>query len=328
MNKKIKIGIVGYGNLGRGVELSVKNSDDMELVAIFTRRPDQVKPVDQSVKVVSLQAAEDFVDTIDVMILCSGSAGDLPEQGPVFASMFNTVDGYDNHQSIPKYKKAMDQASKASGKVSSVCMGWDPGLFSLNRVMMDAVMDKGSVHSFWGPGISQGHTNAVKKIPGVKEAVQYTVPIEEVMDQIRGGASLELTNGQKHKRECYIVAEDHADKEKITHTIKNMPAYFVGYETTVTFVDEEEFNQNHRGIHHGGFVIGSFGTGDGTHRHVAEFSLRLDSNAEFTASVLTAYARAAFRLNQKGESGAFTIYDIPMKYISEKPEEELYKNYL
>lgn len=327
---KIRIGIVGYGNLGRGVKLAIRQNPDLELVAIFTRRPPTAVAGDNTdVKVVSVDTAKTFIDAIDVMILCGGSATDLPQQGPHFAQMFNTVDSFDTHAKIPEYFTAVDQAAKAGGKTSAICIGWDPGLFSLNRMLLESILPNGKAYTFWGRGVSQGHSNAIKRIPGVKDAVQYTVPIESSVNRVRQGENPNLTDRDKHVRECYVVAEPGADKEKIAQAIKSMPNYFADYNTTVTFITQEELEQNHRNMPHGGFVIHSGSTGEhNQHRQIAEFSLTLDSNPEFTASVLVAYARAVYRLNREGQLGAKTIFDIPVSYLSTKSPEELRKTLL
>ncbi len=324
MNEKIKVGIVGYGNIGRGAELAVLQSEDMELVGVFTRRdPSSVKTVTPGIKVYSLSDAASMKDKVDVMILCSGSATDLPEMGPELAAMFNTVDSFDTHARIPEYFAAMDKAAKESGKLALISIGWDPGLFSLNRLYGEAFLPQGSHYTFWGRGVSQGHSDALRRIPGVKNAIQYTVPVESAMEAVRSGSEPELTTREKHTRECYVVAEEGADKAEIERQIKTMPNYFSDYDTTVTFITEEELKRDHSKMPHGGFVIRTGKTNHGANSHVMEFSLKLDSNAEFTASVLVSYARAIARLAKKGETGARTIFDIAPALLSTKSPEEL-----
>lgn len=330
MKEKIRLGIVGYGNLGKGVELAISQNSDMELAAIFTRRPvESIKSYDERVKVVNIKEAENYINDIDVMILCGGSSTDIPVQGPHFARMYNTVDAYDNHGKIPEYMESMNKSLMESGKVSAICLGWDPGLFSMNRVLLESMLPKGETYTFWGPGVSQGHSDAIRRVPGVKKGVQYTVPIEEAVNRVRNGENPELTTSERHRRECYVVAEEYADKDEITNTIKSMPGYFADYDTNVTFITEEELMKSHSKIFHGGFVARSGRTGeDRTNNHIAEFSLKLGSNSEFTANVLVAYARAVYRLGKEGSKGAKTIFDIPLKYVSNKSIEDLCKNYL
>lgn len=326
MTEKIKVGIVGYGNLGRGAELAVKQQPDMELVAVFSRRG-AVETVDPNVTSLHIDEAEHYQDKINVMILCGGSATDLPEQTPTFASMFNTVDSFDTHAKIPEHFAKVDNAAKKSGKISIISVGWDPGLFSINRVMSEAVLIDGKTYTFWGKGLSQGHSDAVRRVEGVKGGVQYTIPSEEAMDRVRRGENPVLSTSEKHKRECYVVLEDGADPKKVEETIKTMPNYFDEYDTTVHFITEEELKRDHNAMPHGGFVIHSGKTGAGTNQ-IIEFSLKLDSNPEFTSSVLVAYARAAYRLHQEGQTGAKTVYDIGPGYIHPKSPEELRKEYL
>ncbi len=319
----IRIGIVGYGNLGKGVELAIKQNPDMELRYVFTRRaPQEIKLKDASVKVLSVSEAEKMKDEIDVMILCGGSATDLPEQGPVFAGMFNTVDSFDTHARIPEYFEKVDQASKAAGKIGVISAGWDPGLFSMNRLLSQAVLPQGKEYTFWGKGVSQGHSDAIRRVKGVKAGVQYTIPKEEAIQRVRNGENPNLSTSEKHLRDCYVVAEEGADKAAIEKEIVNMPNYFADYETKVTFISEEELRKNHSSMPHGGFVIRSGITGENT-KHIIEFSLKLESNPEFTASVLVACARAAYRLNSEGQSGAKTMFDIPLGYLSIKSAAEL-----
>jgi len=324
----IKIGIVGYGNLGRGVELAVKQNPDMELAAVFTRRPpDKIKLKSTSVSVLHISEAEKMKNEIDVMILCGGSATDLPEQGPVFARMFNTVDSFDTHARIPEHFENVDNAAKTGGKIGIISVGWDPGLFSMNRLLAEAVMPRGVSYTFWGKGVSQGHSDAIRRVKGVKAGVQYTIPVEEAIQRVRNGENPKLTSREKHLRDCYVVAEEGADKTAIENEIKNMPNYFADYETRVTFITEEELRKNHSAMPHGGFVIRSGITGE-NNKHIIEFSLKLDSNPEFTSSVLVAYARAAYRLNMEGQSGARTVFDIPLGYLSAKPASQLRKELL
>mgnify|MGYP001200804010 CR=1 FL=1 len=330
MEQRIKIGIVGYGNLGRGVEAALKQNPDMELVAVFTRRnPEDVKLRSAGVKVLPIAEAENYKGAIDVMILCGGSATDLPEQGPYFARLFNTVDSFDTHARIPEHFARVDEAARIGGNTCMISVGWDPGLFSLNRLMAEAVLPKGSTYTFWGPGVSQGHSDAIRRIEGVKGAVQYTIPIKEAMDRIRSGETPVLTAREKHLRDCYVVAKEGADKNRIEREIKEMPNYFADYETRVTFITEQELREKHSAMPHGGVVIRSGKTGEGQeNNHVIEFSLKLDSNPEFTGSVLVAYARAVYRLNREGRVGAKTIFDIPPAYLSPKSGEELRRELL
>lgn len=326
----IKIGIIGYGNLGRGVECAVKQSEDMELVAVFTRRsPDTVSILTDTAKVYGLDDCMNMEKDIDVMILCGGSATDLPLQTPAFANIFNVVDSYDNHSQIPKHFATVDLASREGKKVSVISVGWDPGMFSLNRLYSGALLPSGSDYTFWGKGVSQGHSDAIRRIEGVEQAKQYTVPVEDALESVRAGKNPELTTRQQHTRECFVVVKEGADKKRIENEIKTMPDYFEPYNTSVTFVSQEEFGKNHKGIPHGGFVIRSGKTGwNEEHSHVIEYSLKLESNPEFTASVLVAYARAAHRLSEEGQVGCKTVFDIPPAYLSPKSGEELRKNLL
>lgn len=311
--EKIKVGIAGYGNIGRGVEKAVNAAPDMELKAFFTRRdPATLQTNTPDAKILRTDNAANMRDELDVVILCGGSATDLPKQGPAFAGIFNTVDSFDTHAKIPDYFAAMDSA--AGDKVSVLSVGWDPGLFSIMRQLSLAALPCGSDYTFWGRGVSQGHSDAIRRIEGVANAIQYTVPVEEAVQAVRDGKNPELSTRQKHQRECYVVAKEGADKARIEQEIKTMPNYFADYDTTVTFVTEEELKQNHSKMPHGGMVIRSGNTGDNT--HVMEFSLKLDSNPEFTASVLTAYARAAVRLNREGRKGAMTVLDVPLSYLT------------
>ena len=321
----IKIGILGYGNLGRGVEYAVDACEDMELAAVFTRRdPSALKIRRQDVPVVSVNDIEKWKDKIDVLILCGGSATDLPVQTPQYAKTFNVIDSFDTHARIPEHFAAVDAAAKSGGKTAIISVGWDPGLFSLNRVYASAILPSGKDYTFWGRGVSQGHSDAVRRIEGVKNAKQYTVPVESALDAVRSGKNPSLSTREKHTRECFVVAEEGADKARIEKEIVTMPNYFADYDTTVHFIDEKEFNEKHGGLAHGGFVIRSGATGEnGAHKHVVEFSLKLDSNPEFTASVLVAYARAAHRMAAEGQKGAKTVLDVPPAYLSPKTGEEL-----
>lgn len=321
---KIRIGIVGYGNIGRGVEQSIKRNDDMELKAVFTRRdPASVKIQTEGAEVKHFDDMEAMKDDIDVMILCGGSATDLPVIGPKVAASFNTIDSFDTHAKIPEYFANVDKAAKEGKNVSIISVGWDPGMFSLNRLYAESILVQGSTYTFWGKGVSQGHSDAIRRIEGVKNGIQYTVPIEAAVDQVRSGSEPELTTRQKHLRECYVVAEEGADKAAIEEAIKTMPNYFDEYDTTVTFITEEELKENHSKMPHGGFVIRTGETGCEGNKHVIEYSLKLDSNPEFTGSVLVAYARAAHRLSKKGESGARSVFDIAPAMLSQMTLEEL-----
>ncbi len=319
----IRIGIFGYGNLGRGIEAAIKKTPDMELCAVFTRRPPQnVKINTPGVSVYHADTAVNHRNAIDVLIMCGGSATDLPTQTPEMAKYFNVVDSFDTHAKIPAHFANVDSAAKASGKVALISVGWDPGMFSLNRLYAAAVLPDGKDYTFWGRGVSQGHSDAIRRIEGVADAKQYTVPTEEVLAAVRSGSCPELTTRQKHTRECYVVAKEGADISCIESEIKNMPNYFADYDTTVHFISAEELAREHSGIPHGGFVIRTGTTGfDNEHRHVIEYSLKLDSNPEFTASVIVAYARAAYRLAKQGQSGCKTVLDIPPALLSaESPE--------
>ena len=321
----IRIGIMGYGNLGRGIECAVRQNPDMELAAVFTRRdPKNVSVLTEDVAVCSVSEAEQWKDKIDVMILCGGSATDLPEQTPKYASMFNVVDSFDTHARIPEHFANVDSAAKESGKVGIISVGWDPGMFSLNRLYANAILPEGNDYTFWGKGVSQGHSDAIRRVEGVKDAKQYTIPVEAALDAVRNGENPELTTREKHTRECFVVLEEGADAAKVEAEIKNMPNYFSDYDTTVHFISQEELDKNHSGIPHGGFVLRSGKTGwEGEHSHLIEYSLKLDSNPEFTSSVLIAYARAAYRLHKEGQSGCKTVFDIAPAYLSSKSGEEL-----
>ncbi len=326
----IRIGIYGYGNLGRGVESAIAQNKDMELVAVFTRRdPSTLKLHTQGVEAVSADKVKDFIDKIDVMILCGGSATDLPTQTPDLAKYFNVVDSFDTHAKIPQHFAAVDEAAKASGKVGMISVGWDPGMFSLNRLYASSILVDGKDYTFWGKGVSQGHSDAIRRVEGVKDGKQYTVPVEAALESVRKGENPELTTRQKHLRECFVVAKEGADKARIEAEIKSMPNYFADYDTTVHFISQEELDRDHGGIPHGGFVIRSGKTGfNGEHSHIIEYSLKLDSNPEFTASVIVAYARAAYRMNKEGQSGCKTVFDVPPAYLSQKSGEELRKEML
>lgn len=325
----IKIGILGYGNLGKGTELAIKDNLDMELVAIFTRRnPEELKTI-TTTPVVNINEIEAWKNKIDVMILCGGSATDLPEQGPQYAEMFNTIDSFDTHAMIPEYYKKVNESAKKGKHVSIISVGWDPGLFSLNRLYAESILPQGNTYTFWGPGVSQGHSDAIRRIKGVKNAIQYTIPIEEAIETIRDGENRAYTPREKHLRECFVVLEEGADKNEIENKIKTMPNYFADYDTIIHFITEDELKLNHSGMPHGGFVIRSGNTGkDNKTKQILEYSLKLESNPEFTASVLLAYARAAYKLAQVGESGAKTVLDIPPKMLSQKTNEELLKEIL
>ena len=321
----MNIGIYGYGNLGRGVEDSVKRNPDMNLVAVFTRRnPDSLKIETENVPVVSTNDIMDWKDKIDVMIICGGSATDLPEMTPALAEHFNVVDSYDNHSSIPTHFANVDAKAKEASTTALISCGWDPGMFSLNRLYASAVLPDGNDYTFWGKGVSQGHSDAIRRIDGVVDARQYTVPVEEAMERIRNGETPELTAREKHKRECFVVAEEGADKDRIRDEIVNMPAYFAPYDTTVTFITMEEMKEKHGELPHGGSVIRTGKTGkDNCHSQVIEYKLTLDSNPEFTGSVLTAYARAVYRLSQRGDFGCKSVFDIAPADLSLQSREEL-----
>jgi diaminopimelate dehydrogenase len=326
----IRVGIMGYGNLGRGVECALKHNPDMELKAVFTRRaPESVSILTEGVKVCAASEAKAMAGEIDVLILCGGSASDLPVQTPEYASYFNVVDSFDTHAKIPEHFANTDKAAKAASKVAVISTGWDPGLFSLNRVYAGAILPDGSDYTFWGKGVSQGHSDAIRRIEGVKDARQYTIPVESALESVRNGEEPKLTTRQKHTRECFVVAEEGADKARIEQEIVTMPNYFSDYDTTVHFITEEEMKRDHSGLPHGGFVIRSGRTGwESEHRHVIEYKLKLDSNPEFTSSVIVACARAAYRMSQEGQSGCKTILDIPPAYLSSKSGEELRKELL
>ena len=323
----IRIGISGYGNLGRGIECAIKQNPDMELAAVFTRRnPAGVAILTEGVPVCRADDAGEWKDKIDVMILCGGSATDLPKQTPEYARMFNVID---THAKIPEHYANVDAAAKEAGKIGIISVGWDPGMFSLNRLYANAILPDGKDYTFWGKGVSQGHSDAVRRIEGVKDAKQYTIPVDAALEAVRNGENPELTTRQKHTRECFVVLEEGADAAKVEEEIKTMPNYFSDYDTTVHFISEEELKRDHSGIPHGGFVLRSGKTGwSGENSHLIEYSLKLDSNPEFTSSVLIAYARAAYRLSQEGQSGCRTVFDIAPAYLSAKSGEELRKTML
>lgn len=323
----IKLGILGYGNLGRGVENAMNFNKDMELCAIFTRRNPETVKVNSNTPVVSVNDIEQWKDKLDVLIICGGSATDLPVQTPKYAEMFNVIDSFDTHARIPEHFANVDKTAKKSGKVAIISLGWDPGMFSLNRLFGNVLLPNGKDYTFWGKGISQGHSDAIRRIKGVKNAKQYTIPVEEALKSVRNGENPELTTRQKHTRECFVVLEEGADPKQIEHEIVTMPNYFSDYDTTVHFITEEELVKNHSGIPHGGFVIRTGETSVGT-KHVIEYSLKLDSNPEFTSSVLVAYARACYRLNKEGQSGCKTIFDIAPAYLINKTNEELISSML
>ena len=327
---KIRIGIVGYGNIGRGVEQSIKRNDDMELKAVFTRRdPASVSIQTEGAVVKHFDDMEAMKDDIDVMILCGGSATDLPVIGPKVAASFKTIDSFDTHAKIPEYFANVDKAAKEGKNVSIISVGWDPGMFSLNRLYANAILPDGKDYTFWGKGVSQGHSDAIRRVEGVKDGKQYTIPVESALEAVRSGKNPELTTREKHTRECFVVAEEGADLARIENEIKTMPNYFSDYDTTVHFISEEELKANHSGIPHGGFVLRSGKTGwNQENSHLIEYSLKLDSNPEFTSSVLIAYARAAYRLAKEGQSGCKTVFDIAPAYLSAKSGEELRKNLL
>ena len=326
---KIRIGIVGYGNIGRGVEQAIKRNEDMELAAVFTRRdPASVKVATEGAKVVHMDDMLSMKGDVDVMVLCGGSATDLPVMGPEIAANFNTIDSFDTHAKIPEYFANVDKAAKEGNNISIISVGWDPGMFSLNRLYAESILVQGSTYTCWGKGVSQGHSDAIRRIPGVKNAIQYTVPVDEAVDQVRSGSEPKLTTRDKHTRECYVVAQEGANKAEIENAIKTMPNYFDEYNTTVHFISEEELKRDHSKMPHGGFVIRTGETGEEGNKHVIEYSLKLDSNPEFTASVLIAYARAAYRLNQKGENGARSVFDIAPALLSMKTPEQLRKEIL
>ena len=324
---KIKVAICGYGNLGKGVESEINKSNDMEFTYIFTRRNPKDLKTKSNVPVLSIDELKNYTDKIDVMIMCGGSAIDLPKQVKEVNKLYNTVDSFDTHAKIPEYFKEVNESALKNNKVSIISGGWDPGMFSVMRTYASSILQNGKTYTFWGRGVSQGHSDAIRRIEGVKNAIQYTIPVEEAMDRVRNGENPELTTREKHIRECFVVADENADKEKIENEIKTMPNYFDEYDTTVHFVTDEELKENHSKMNHGGFVIHSGTTGD-NNKHVIEYSLKLDSNPQFTSSVLIALARANYRLQKDGKKGAFSILDIPPAYLSPKTGEELRKELL
>ena len=321
----VKIGIIGYGNLGRGVECAVKQNPDMELTAVFTRRdPKTVTVLTPGVTVASVNDVADWKDKIDVMIICGGSATDLPEQTPAYAKLFNVVDSFDTHARIPEHFANVDASAKAAGKVALISCGWDPGMFSLNRLYANCILPDGKDYTFWGKGVSQGHSDAIRRVPGVKNGKQYTVPVESALEAVRSGSNPELTTREKHTRECFVVLEEGADAAAVEKAIKTMPNYFADYDTTVHFISEEELARDHAGIPHGGFVIRTGQTGwNKENKHVIEYSLKLDSNPEFTSCVIVAYARAIARLAKEGVSGCKTVFDIAPAYLSPLSGDEI-----
>ena len=321
----MKIGIMGYGNLGRGIECAIRQNEDMELAAVFTRRdPETVSILTEGVTVYPVEKAIEMKDQIDVLILCGGSATDLPEQTKEYAKYFNVVDSFDTHARIPEHFANVDAAAKENGNIALISAGWAPGMFSLNRLYGNAILPEGKDYTFWGKGVSQGHSDAIRRVEGVANGKQYTVPVEAALEAVRSCSNPDLTTREKHTRECFVVAEEGADKDKIAETIKNMPNYFSDYDTTVNFITEEELEKNHSGIPHGGFVIRSGRTGwEKENTHIVEYRLKLDSNPEFTASVIVAYARAIFAMKQDGMTGCKTVFDVAPAYLSPLSGEEL-----
>ena len=326
----IKVGIYGYGNLGRGIECAIKQNPDMELVAVFTRRdPSTVKILSEGVNVYKTEDALKMTDKIDVMILCGGSAKDLPEQTPYLAKYFNVVDSFDTHAKTPEHFANVDNSCKESGKVGIISVGWDPGMFSLNRLYASCILPEGKDYTFWGKGVSQGHSDAIRRVEGVKNGKQYTIPVEKALDAVRSGVNPDLSTREKHVRECFVVAEEGADLNRIEKEIKEMPNYFADYDTTVHFISEEELQKNHSGIPHGGFVIRSGKTGwNKENNHIIEYSLKLDSNPEFTASVIVAYARACYKMSREGQKGCKTVFDVAPSYLTMLSNEEIRKTLL
>lgn len=328
MNEPVRIGIVGYGNLGRGVELALAHCPDMSLVGIFSRRgPTGVRPLNPNVAVHALDRIDEFRERIDVLILCGGSKNDLPQQGPALAAKFNTVDSFDTHAKVPEYFAALDAAARPAQRTALMSIGWDPGLFSLNRLLGEAILPQGQTYTFWGKGLSQGHSDAIRRVPGVRAGVQYTIPSETAIERVRSGEQPQLGTRDKHRRECHVVLEEGADAMAVKQAIVTMPDYFADYDTSVHFISAEELQREHSAMPHGGFVISAAETGAGN-RQTIEFSLKLGSNPEFTASVLVAYARAAHRLHRKGEYGAFSALDIAPALLSPKDPAQLRKELL
>ncbi len=326
----IRIGILGSGNLGRGVECAIRQNPDMELKAVFTRRdPQNVEILTDSARVCGISRVKEWRDRIDVLILCGGSATDLPQQTPEYAKMFHVVDSFDTHARIPEHFANVDASAKEAGKVAVISAGWDPGMFSLNRMYASAILPEGRDYTFWGRGVSQGHSDAIRRVLGVKDGKQYTIPVESALEAVRNGENPELTARQKHTRECFVVLEDGADAAKVEEEIRTMPDYFSDYDTTVHFISQEELKRDHSEIPHGGFVLRSGVTGwEKEHSHLIEYRLKLDSNPEFTSSIIAAYARAAYRLAMEGQSGCKTVFDIAPAYLSPKSGEELRKTML
>lgn len=327
MESKIKIGIVGYGNLGKGVESAISQNDDMELTSVFTRRNPSELNVKSDVPVRALNDIDNYADEIDVLILCGGSKKDLPEQGPELSKKFNTVDSFDTHAKIPEYFDAVDASAKPNGKTAIISVGWDPGLFSINRLYGESILPNGATYTFWGKGLSQGHSDAVRRIDGVKGAVQYTIPVEAAVDKVRNGSLPQLTTREKHTRECFVVLEEGADASTVEQAIVTMPDYFSDYDTTVHFISEAQLKEEHSAMPHGGFVIRSGKSGEDSNQ-VMEFALKLESNPEFTSSVLVAYARAAYKMNKNGEVGAKTVFDVAPALLSPKSGQQLRKEIL
>ena len=326
----MRVGILGYGNLGRGVESAIRQNSDMELVAVITRRaPDTLKIATEGVGIYHIDDIKSLTDKIDVLIICGGSATDLPVQTPEYVKYFNVIDSFDTHARIPEHFANVDKAAQESGKVAIISVGWDPGMFSLNRMYAEAILPEGEDYTFWGKGVSQGHSDAIRRIEGVVDARQYTIPVEAALESVRKGDAPTLTAREKHTRECFVVAEDGADLARIENEIKTMPNYFADYDTTVHFISLEELRRDHSGIPHGGVVIRSGVTGfNKENKHVIEYSLKLDSNPEFTSSVLVAYARAAYRMNNEGQKGCKTVFDVAPAYLSQMSGEELRKKLL
>ncbi len=325
----IKVGILGYGNIGRGIEWAVSAAPDMELAAVFTRRDPSTVKIRTNAVVASVNDIEKYKDKIDVLVLCGGSATDLPEQTPKYAAMFNVVDTFDTHARVPEHFANVDAAAKKAGKIGIISVGWDPGMFSLNRLYANCVLPDGKDYTFWGRGVSQGHSDAIRRVEGVQDARQYTCPVPEALAAARSGENPELTTRQKHTRECYVVLKEGADAAKVEKEIKTMPNYFSDYDTTVNFISQEELDRDHKGIPHGGFVIRTGKTGwNGENKHTIEYSLKLDSNPEFTSSVVAAYVRAAYRMSKEGMTGCKTVFDIAPAYLSDKTGEELRKTML
>ena len=327
---KTRIGILGYGNIGKGTEIAVADSDDMELAAVFTRRdPDDVKILTAGVPVLRADVIEDWKDKIDVLVLCGGSATDLPVQTPKYAKLFNVIDSFDTHAKIPEHFSNVDAAAKEGGHLAFIAVGWDPGMFSLNRVYANAILPDGKDYTFWGKGVSQGHSDAVRRIKGVKNAKQYTIPSEEALEAVRSGKNPELKTRDKHIRECFVVLEPGADAAMVEKEIKEMPNYFADYNTVVHFIDEDEFIKDHSGMSHGGFVFRSGKTGvNKENKHIIEYSIKLDSNPEFTTSVIIAYARALKKMFDEGARGCKTVLDIPPSYLCRQSPEELRSQFL